>query len=150
MADLVAWVEQGVEPPPSTNYEWSDDGRLSLAPTADERGGLQAVVELTVQGRDRARVGVGDEVQFELSATMATGRGSVVAIEWDFDGSGQFAVTETALGEPTTAVMTTRAHVFGEAGVYFPVARVWSQREPGRQGELFRVANLGRVRIVVT
>ena len=64
LRDLSAWVEQGIAPPPSTSYEVVD-GQVVVPADADERGGVQPVVSLTVDGDGRADVAVGDEVMLQ-------------------------------------------------------------------------------------
>ena len=49
-----------------------------------ERGGIQPVVTATANGGARAAAKVGVETE------LPPGAGTVVAIDWDFDGMGKF------------------------------------------------------------
>src|SRR6185436_7087380 len=86
VADLIAWVEDGVDPPASTGYTWERDNRLHLAAGADDRGGLQPLAHLTVDGRVRAEVDAGQPVSLEVEATAPLG--GFVAVDWDCTGVG--------------------------------------------------------------
>ena len=78
------------------------DGQIEVPPTAAERGGVQPVVTLTVNGGDRADVAVGEPVELVGDVEVPPAAGVVVSAEWDYDGSGTYAdvddVTERADG----------------------------------------------------
>ena len=67
LRDVAAWAEDGIEPPSSTDYSiatfWGDDetqAQIAVPATAD-RGGIQPVVDLRVDGGarpDRAEIAV--------------------------------------------------------------------------------------------
>ena len=151
LRDLVAWVEHGVDPPDSTLYRIAD-GQVIVPPTAAERKGVQPVPTLTVDGRDRIEITVGDTVTFVGTAEVPSGAGPIVEVEWDFDGSGEYPSKRTQIdgGEGhLSRVCYTVEHTFTEAGTYFPAMRVTSQRE-GRPDSLYgRIQNIARVRVVV-
>jgi hypothetical protein len=149
LADLIAWVEEGIEPPLSTRYTWGDDGLLSLAPEAHDRGGLQPVVTLAADGDERAEVACGHPVNFDVTAEAPPGTGSIVAMEWDFAGTGLWEVREDDIDGSSASVERSRKHSYDTPGTYFPAVRVWSSRRGDVSDPLFRVANLGRVRVVV-
>src|SRR4051812_23241374 len=90
LQDLVAWVEQGRAPSPTTAYTVDGDQRLTMAPTAPDRGGIQPVVVLTADGGGRAEVGAGDAVTFVATAEAPPGAGSIIAVEWDFEGKAEW------------------------------------------------------------
>ncbi len=90
LRDLAAWVETGLAPPSTTAYEVVD-GQVVVPPRAADRKGIQATVEVTANGRDRADVAVGEPVEFRAVAEAPPGAGTVVRAEWDFDGSGDYA-----------------------------------------------------------
>jgi len=106
---------------------------------------------LTANGRERAEAAVGDVVAFSGVIEAPPGAGVVVGAEWDFDGSGDFAVVEPF--EDATSSMAqltvTTTHAFSEPGVYFPALRATVHREGDFQSPFARVQNLGRVRVVV-
>jgi hypothetical protein len=147
LVDLIHWVEDGVAPP-STTYEYSH-GQVSLPDTAAARGGIQPVVALTANGGVRADVKVGDAVDLEAVAEVPPGSGTIVAVEWDFDGQGGFPVHEDVDGTDV-AGKWARSHTYDAPGTYFVSARVCSNREGDVKGEFRRLPNLASVRIVVT
>jgi hypothetical protein len=147
LVDLIHWVEDGVAPP-STTYKYSH-GQVSLPDTAAARGGIQPVVALTANGGVRADVKVGDAVDLEAVAEVPPGSGTIVAVEWDFDGQGGFPVHEDVDGTDV-AGKWARSHSYDAPGTYFVSARVSSNREGDVKGEFRRLPNLASVRIVVT
>ena len=150
LRDLAAWVERGVAPPPSTNYE-NLDGQILLPATAAERRGIQPVVHLTANGDERADVVVGEPVAFEALVEVPPGAGTIVAGEWDFEGTGDFPVAEPFTNEDVsyTSMTITREYAFSAPGTYFPALRVTAQRLGQADNPHGRVMNLGRVRVVV-
>jgi hypothetical protein len=86
LRDLVAWVEEGVAPPASTDYEMTSDGGITLASGAKERGGIQPVIVLTVNHGSKVEVKVGKPVRFVATAEQP-GDGAIVVTEWDFLGT---------------------------------------------------------------
>jgi hypothetical protein len=148
LRDVAAWVELGIAPPASTAYRYVD-GQVHVPNTASERRGPQAVVRATANGGERAEVAVDDEVRFEAHVEVPTGAGGIVGIEWDYEGTGEFAVVEEGL-DPSLATYTSMvSHVFTEPGTYFPAVRVTNQRAVDFGTPHCRIFNLGRVRVVV-
>ena len=80
LLELSAWVERDVPPAPTSRYEVVD-GQVVVPVDSGERRGVQPVVRLTADGRDRVEVEVGAEVLLEASASAPDG-GTVVALEW--------------------------------------------------------------------
>ena len=147
LVDLIRWVEQGI-PPASTQYEYSH-GQVSLPDTAAERGGVQPVVALTVDGGVRADVKVGDPVELVVTAEAPTEGGTIISVEWDFDGQGGFATQEQVDGSAKAATFT-QTHAFDAPGTYFSAVRVSSNREGDVGAEFRRLPNVASVRVVVT
>ena len=79
---------------------------------------------------------------------MPTGAGSVIAAEWDFDGTGTFP-TSSKVPRGAESVTVAIDHSFQKPGIYFPVLRGTSQRTGDLQTPYARIQNLGRVRVVV-
>ena len=151
LRDLADWVEHGVAPPPSTEYEVID-GQVFVPPTARARRGIQPVVDLSANGSSRAEVSVGEAVQFLGAAEVPPGAGTVVAAEWDFEGSGDFPIVEEGFedyGSAHSHLTIKATYSFTEPGVYFPALRVTSQRQGASDAKYARVRNLARVRVVV-
>src|SRR3546814_8431624 len=93
--------------PPDSAYSYAG-GKLTLPANASERGGIQPVVPASIDGKARAEVAVGDEFTLSAAAEVPAGQGTIVAVEWDFDGTGRFPVAEE--GVDGTAEIG-RAHV---------------------------------------
>jgi hypothetical protein len=147
LVDLIRWVEEGVAPP-STTYEYSH-GQVSLPETASERGGVQPVVALTVNGGVRADVEAGDPVNLEVVAQVPPAGGKLISVEWDFDGQGGFPVREDLDGTQSE-LKSSQVHTYDKPGTYFATARVCSNREGDVKAEFRRLPNVSSVRIVVT
>ncbi|OLT30204.1 hypothetical protein BJF79_09880 [Actinomadura sp. CNU-125] len=144
LRDLSAWVETGRAPAPSTAYTVAD-GQVRVA--ADGRGGVQPVVALTVDGSDRADVPPGRDVTLRAVAAAPGGTGAIVAVEWDLDGSGAFAVADAP--EPAESVTVERRCSFDEPGTYFVTVRVAAHRDGDTRTPYGRIYDLARVRVVV-
>lgn len=137
LLDLAAWVEKGIEPPRNSAYR-IEEGQIVLAPTAEERGGIQPVVELTANGGKKAAVRPGEAVHFRANVEIPKGAGQVTKIEWSFEGEPY--QSQGLIGEVD--------HTYRAKGTYFAVARVSVQRQ-GSDDIFTQVTNLSRARIVV-
>ena len=137
-------------PSPSTAYVL-DDGQIRLPATALARRGIQPVVKLTANGGVRAEVAVGETVRFSALVEVPPGTGTIVAAEWDFEGSGDFPVVEPLTNEDMSykSLTITRDYAFAAPGTYFPALRVTSQRLEQADNPHGRIMNLGRARVVV-
>jgi hypothetical protein len=147
--DLIDWVEHGVTPAASTGHVLTNDQALVLAPTAAARGGIQPVVDATANGGERAEVAVGATVTLRAEVEVPPNTGGIIAVEWDVDGSGEWAVSEPGLDGTQTMLTVTHQHRFDTAGTYFPAVRVTSHRDGDVAAPHRRVSNLGRCRVVV-
>jgi len=78
LLDLSAWVEKGIEPAPTTNYEIVD-GQVVVPSTANERKGIQPIIELKANGGERAEVKVGQTVTFTATVELPSNTGKIVA-----------------------------------------------------------------------
>ena len=146
--DLVAWVEDGVVPA-GTSYRM-DDNQIVMPPTAAERGGIQPVVTARANGEARADVSVGEPVRLEVTAEVPAGAGTVVRIEWDFDGLGTFPYVDENVDGTRASLTQNVDHIFDRPGTYFPAVRACSHRDGDIDEPTRRIENLGRVRVVVT
>jgi hypothetical protein len=148
LRELSAWVEQGVDPPPTSEY-WVRDGQVHVPPSAEERRGIQPVVQLKVNGGGRAEVAVGEAVNFTAQIEVPPALGRVVSAKWDFEGVGTYP-DAAELDDPTSdTVHVTATYAFPNPGTYFPALRVASQREGNPSTPFARSLNLSRVRVVV-
>ncbi len=149
LRDLSLWVEQGVEPPVSTAYR-VEDGQVVVPLSAEERKGIQPVVELTASGDKRVEVEAGDTVVFRASAELPSGTGSVVEGAWDFDGSGRFdTAAELVTDGSGQRVSAEGEYRFDKPGTHFVTFRAAAQREGDVDTPFARIYNLDRVRVVV-
>jgi hypothetical protein len=153
LLDLSAWVERGVRPPASTNYEVAD-GQVIVPESAAERKGIQPVIKLTANGGERADVSVGEAVFFQAIIEVPPHTGKIVAAEWDFEGEASFSVKGVigCVDEGARAIVEA-THSFSKPGTYFPVLRAASNRDGNRDGnrddQYKQILNLCRVRVVV-
>jgi len=144
----VDWVEKGVEPL-GNNYSYAD-GKIILADTADERGGIQPVVKVTANGGARADIKVGDSVTVEVAAGVAEGAGTIISIQWDFDGAGKFPVSQEGVDGKQRLITAKTTHSFDKPGTYFVSALVHAHRKGDVTATRQRVANVAQARVVVS
>ncbi|MCW2529596.1 MAG: hypothetical protein JWM76_4456 [Pseudonocardiales bacterium] len=147
LADLISWVEEGVEPV-ETAYEYLD-GAIVLPNSAKERGGIQPVVSVTADGGLRADVTVGQEVTLNVQAETPPGAGTIVGIQWDFDGSGSYPQSEKVDGTQAKVSLST-VHSFEAPGTYFVTALVESHRAGDVNATSRRISNVASARVVVS
>lgn len=144
--DLMAWVEQGIAPPPSTRYS-IQNGQVIPAPRAADRYGLQPVMNLTVNGGSRVEVGVNQPVQLAALMEMPPQAGKIVRYQWTVDGTEE---AWTNLSTPKLRLDVDREIAFPEDGSYLIRLTVNGQRDglldPADQTLL---RNFAEVRVVV-
>jgi hypothetical protein len=149
LRDLSAWVEKGIAPPASSIYKMMG-AQVEVLPTAKERKGIQPVVNLKVDGGERADVKVGKKVKFSAIIETPPNAGYIVGAEWDFEGTGDYPVAEQLRDTKSTRVEVKTTYTFSESGTYFPAIRVTSHRQGDPKTRHARIQNIGRVRVVVT
>lgn len=145
LRDMSAWAERGITPPASTRYR-ADGAIISVPDHAAARKGLQPVVQLSANGRDRVDVKVGRPVLFVANAHTAAGTGAIVSAAWDFAGTGTYTPART--GTPRNRTLVVARHTFSHPGTYFAAVKVASSRT-GSRADVAAVENLDRVRVVV-
>ena len=150
LRDLMEWVENGTEPPAETGYTLDADQRLTLAPAAAERGGVQPVVHASANGSVRADVAVGEPVTLAVEADAPAGGGTIIGVEWDFDGTGAFPFSPDGVDGSRASVRLETTHAFDTPGTYYPSVRVTAHRDGDVDAAHCRLVNLGRVRVVVS
>jgi len=149
LLDMVQWVEDGVSPPQSSAYRWSEDSTVVLSSEALERLGIQPTVQVSANGATTAEIKAGDEVRFSVAAEAPPHCGAPVCVEWDFDGSGQWPLRQELGGEQSKIVVeATRKYV--APGTYMATARVTTHRSGDPNASVARVQNQARCRVVVT
>lgn len=165
LLDLSEWVEKGTAPAATTHYEIAD-GQVIVPATVDQRKGIQPVVNVKVNGKQRADIRAGETVTFTATVDVPDGMGKVVAAAWnmeglpgsvdvapgwDFEHSPLFPVKaqwKAPGGQGETMTIET-SYTFTKPGTYFPTLRVASERSGNKQTPYTRIQNLGRVRVVV-
>jgi hypothetical protein len=125
--DLMAWVERGVTPPPSTAYTIRG-GQVIPAPRAADRHGLQPVMNLTVNGGTRATVGVGQPVKLAARLEMPPQGGGIVQYFWTVDGKDDAPVVVSE-PQPQPLVNVARSLSFDKPGTYVVRLTVNGQRD---------------------
>lgn len=146
--DVAAWVEQGIEPAPSTVYRYND-GQIVLPADAEERRGIQPTVELTVGGGKCVTVRTGETVDFRAVAAIPSGAGELTAMEWDLFGDGNYTAGPELAYESDAHIRgaAETACAYEKPGTYFVAARAVSNRNPDDRHT--QVRNLDRVRVIV-
>ncbi|MET8208882.1 PKD domain-containing protein [Streptomyces sp. NPDC005373] len=146
LRDVSAWAEHGVQPPQSTRYRVKDS-QVSVPAKADERHGVQPVIDLTADGRGSIDVPAGKPVTFKARVQTPSGTGKVVSTDWDFKGDGTF--TTRPCGTPNSTVEVSASFTYSKPGTYFPALRAVSQRDGDSSTPYAKIQNLGRMRVVV-
>lgn len=146
LRDLAQWVETGMRPA-ETKYQVVD-AQVALPASAEERGGIQPVVDLKVNGGARAEIAAGEELTFSATIEVPPGAGKIVAMDWDFEGVGDYP-QPLEVAAPQAKLKLSATHRFSTPGTYFPVLRAVSQRLGAAHTPFGRIHNLGRVRVVV-
>jgi hypothetical protein len=124
LQDMMAWAEQGVAPPPSTEYVVRN-GQVVMPARAAERRGLQPVMNLAVDGSQRATVGVDQPVNLAARLEMPPGAGKIVKYHWTVAGTDD---AEVIVAEPQTQVDVSRSLRFDKPGTYVVRLTVRGQR----------------------
>lgn len=150
LLDLAAWVERGVAPLPSSRYSLDNMNQVVLARTAKERGGLQPVVDLSVNGSERAVVAVNRPVTLVAHIHMPPGAGKVVDYDW-YMGTPDFEFEPAiALRKPKVSAVVTRKVTFRAPGEYDVTFRVRGERNGKNIAQsTTSLENIGRVRVIV-
>ena len=120
-----------------------------LPDTAAARRGIQPVVHVRANGGTRAEVTAGEPVTLEVAAAAPPGAGTIIALEWDFDGSGAFPFRHDVNGTDADVKLTTR-HTYDRPGTYFATARAVSHRQGDVDAAHRRIVNVASARVVVT
>ena len=145
LRDLAAWVEDEVAPPPSTLYEVRD-GQVIVADEALDRLGIQPSVTIEVGGSSSANIRAGDEVVLAAHASTP-GVGLIVAVEWDLDGSGEFA-TKSRI-EPAASVHVEVRTAYRQLGAHVAAVRVTAHRDARTDTPFAQLHNVARARVNV-
>jgi hypothetical protein len=88
-------------------------------------------------------------VAFAVEAEVPPNAGTIIAAEWDFDGTGHWPLKLGNIDGRSSRISLNVTHRFDKPGTYFPSARVTSHREGDVNAVHRRQINLARVRVVV-
>lgn len=152
LLDLSDWVERGIAPSKTSDYE-INDAQVMLSPDGNTRGGVQPVVKALIDGKERADVAVGQQVKVHVTVDVPKGTGRVVKADWCLDDSKAFTLpvdlskaTSSANGEHLEFDTTIS---YDKPGTYFATVLVHSERHGDANATQTFIPNLGKVRIVV-
>lgn len=145
LRDISAWVEDGTNPPRSSQYTVTN-AQVSVPAKAARSGGIQPTVDLSANLRTSVTVRVGQPVLLTACIQVVPGTGEVVEVAWDLEGSGDY--TARTVRWPRELVVTARTVRFDEPGIYYVAVRTTVQRD-GVVSPYAQVQNLDRVRVVV-
>ena len=155
LLDMAAWLQDGVEPLPSTRYE-RVGGQIREEADPAQRNGMQAGVKLTANGEKCARVKVGEAFTLRAEVTVPDGAGAVTSVRYDFHDDWTYPAPQDDLFPVTGAFTRTEygavseiAHSFDRPGTYFVSVRIASQRRGDAADPFTQVLNLDRARIIV-
>ncbi len=153
LRDLALWVEQGIKPS-CTEYR-VENTQVIVPERAAQRKGIQPVIRLSVgavegvEEGESASIAAGEPVRFSATVEAPPGMGKIVAAEWDFEGSGDFAQREK-IDTPAETATFSASFTYSHAGTRFPALRVASQREGDVDTDYGRVQNIALVRVIVS
>jgi len=147
LRDVAKWAEDDIAPPASTNYEIRES-QVVLPKNANDRGGIQPTVELSVKGKQAANVKTGERVTLKAKAQVPRGAGKIVKAEWDLDGDGIF--TDAPLSKVGKALTLKTTASFSKPGSRLVAIRITSEREGDTSATQALAQNLDRVRINVS
>jgi hypothetical protein len=152
LLDLSAWVEKGIEPSMTSDFKVVD-GQVLLGVDGKLRGGVQPVPYVSINGKERADVKVGEKVIIHVIVDVPAGTGKVVGAEWSLDDSKQFTQTvdlnNADFNADKSRIEFDTTVSYDKPGTYFPTVRVSSQRDGDSKDLFTRIENLGKVRVVV-
>lgn len=145
LRDLMAWVEDNVDPPTPTNYTVVE-GQVKVPSSASARKGIQPVVELFVDNSKRTQVGPGQKKEFHVKVQVPDGVGQIVALEWDPLGIGEYIKKDINVGPE---IDLRFSYAYEKPGVYFAGVRAASHRDGNTNTKIALTWNIDRVRVIV-
>jgi hypothetical protein len=152
LLDVSAWVEKGVEPSTTSNYQVVD-GQVQLRIGGKLRGGVQPVPYASINGKERADIKAGEEVTIHVVVDVPAGTGKIVGAEWSFDDSKKFTqlvdLNKATFSADRSWIEFDTKVSYDKAGIYFPTIKVYSERNGDNNTSYTRISNLAKVRIVV-
>jgi hypothetical protein len=152
LLDVSAWVEKGIEPSNTSNYQVVD-GQVQLRIGGKLRGGIQPVPYASINGKERADIKAREEVTIHVVADVPAGTGKIVGAEWSFDDSKKFTqlvdLNKATYSADRSWIEFDTKVSYDKPGTYFPTVKVYSERNGDTNTSYTRIPNLAKVRIVV-
>lgn len=133
LLDVSDWVEKGISPAKTTNYQIVD-GQAVIPEKACDRGGIQPTVNLWVNRSKVVEIQAGDTVSFHVEIGIPEKDSTVKPVEWSFEG------------EEYAAGLDKAEYTYNKAGTYFAAVRIIINKEDDR---FTAIQNLDRVRVIV-
>lgn len=159
LLDMADWIQNGSEPPKSTDYVLQG-GQVIVEPDPVRRHGIQPMVQLTANGQKCARVKIGGEFVLRAEIKLPQGAGEVTSVRYDFSDcrtypgvrGERFPIQGSFLRntkDGLNGAVSEMVYRFNEPGTYFIAVRVMSQRQGNSADAFTQVQNLDRVRVMV-
>jgi hypothetical protein len=152
LLDVSAWVEKGIAPSPNSNYKVVD-GQVLLNVDGKVSGGVQPFPYASINGKERADVKIGEQVNIHVVVDVPAGTGKVVKAEWCLDDSKQFTqeidLKKAVISTDNSRIEFDTKVSYDKPGIYFPTIKVYSERNGNSDTSYTRISNLAKVRIVV-
>ena len=159
LLDMADWLQNGKKPLETTRYEMVGN-QVIVEQDPSRRGGMQAGIDLTVNGRKCACVKAGEKFVLRAEAILPENAGEITGIGFDLRDrrdfpdkvEGLFPIQGSLLPLGKDGVKGACAETVGcfeKPGTYFVSARVSSQRSGDRNEIFTQVLNLDRVRVIV-
>ena len=159
LLDMADWLQNGKEPLATTRYEMVGN-QVIVEQDPSRRDGMQAGIDLTVNGRNCACVKAGEKFVLRAEAILPENAGEITGIGFDLRDrrdfpdkvEGLFPIQGSLLPLGKDGVKGACAETVGcfeKPGTYFVSARVSSQRSGDRNEIFTQVLNLDRVRVIV-
>jgi hypothetical protein len=148
LRQLAAWVEQGIEPSQPTAYEIVQ-GQVAVPATAQDRGGIQPVATLTVDGSPSASTRVGEPVLVRIEADAAAPGVIVELIDVATGPTGEERLGAPLEVTPASSVAVEYERTFDEPGTHFVAVRLTEQTGGDASDPHARVHNIVRARVNV-
>lgn len=149
LRDLSAWVEKGIEPAESTNYQIVD-GQVKTPRSVEDRKGIQPTIDLTVEGKKRVELKIDQKVKFLAKVEVPANQGKVVEVDWDFGDHQNYYPEQHNTSSSKEFLALTNQHVFTKPGTYFVTVRIKAERNGNVETPFAKIQNLDRVRVIVT
>ena len=151
MRDLMAWVEDGTDPPKESGYVLDDDQRLTLAAARGRprRGAAGGARRGRRCGPRRCHRGIVGDAHRRRRGAARRGHDHRRRVGLRRHRHVTRSRT-TASTAHERAVRLETTHHFDRAGTYFPCVRVTAHRDGDVTAAHCRLVNLGRVRVVVS